>query len=71
MKVEVIKNKYDHSITLEAETLEEAALLVDFGINATKKIRYKTTHAGKGLFRTYISIGTRKVQGSSINYSGY
>lgn len=46
-------NEYDSvfSLDLTAETLEDAALLVRFGLNTTNKINYKAAYvSGPGFF---------------------
>lgn len=67
MKIEV--HEFDHCFCFElaAETLEEAALLVRFGINATTELRGSNAWAGaKGPIGVSIDIGKRKASTSTV-----
>jgi hypothetical protein len=66
--MKLIFKEFDHDFYLNfvAEDMQEAALLVRFGMNATKELRHTSTSVeSSGHFSANISIGKRK------NASGY
>ena len=61
MKFTMIEHEGCFSFEMEAETMQDAALLVRFGTNATTEIRSISTSACKdGSFNSYCVIGKRK-----------
>ena len=61
MKLKFAELEGCFSIDLDAETLEDAAFLVRFGINATSELRCATSYVDQnGSFGSAIVIGKRK-----------
>lgn len=60
MKITIDENHDNFMIRTEAETIQEAALLVRMGINSTKELRYSTAYAtNDSVFHTLV-IGKAK-----------
>jgi len=67
MKVKMHDNDDRFSFELEAETIAEAAMLVRFGLNATKELKNTyTTVYRDGTFQTWIAIGKKKQSCGSV-----
>jgi len=67
MKVTMIEHEGCFSFEMTAETMQEAALLVRFGTNATTEIRSTAAMACKdGSFSGYCMIGKRKNANSYV-----
>lgn len=66
MKVELREHEGCFEVFLEPEDMKDAALLVRFGLNATKEVRSVDTTANRdGSFHSYIVIGKcRNASGS-------
>ncbi len=61
MKVQFIETDGCFSIDLTAETMQEAAALVRFGMNRTDEIRHGSTIASReGEFSTAVVFGKNK-----------
>ena len=61
--MKVTMNEYEScfSINLEAETMEDASVLVRFGMNGTKELIHKGANSYKdGTFYGSVTIGKRK-----------
>lgn len=67
MKIEVNEESECFGFDLKPENVEEAALLVRFGLNATKELRCVDTTAYRdGTFTTWIVIGKKKNDSGSV-----
>ena len=67
MKVTMHSSDGRFDIQLEPETIAEAAQLVRFSLNATKRLRLvDTTAYADGTFSSWISIGARKNQTGGV-----
>ena len=67
MKVKMHDNDDRFSFELEPETIAEAAMLVRFGLNATKELKNTDTTAYRdGTFQTWIAIGQKKQSCGSV-----
>ena len=61
MKVTMNEHESCFSIDLEAETMEDASMLVRFGMNSTKELKYSAANSYKdGTFYGSVTIGKRK-----------
>lgn len=67
MKVLMHEEDDRFAFELEPETIAEAALLVRFGMNATKELKMVDTTAYRdGTFQTWICIGRKKQSNGSV-----
>lgn len=60
MKAKLTEFKGCFVIELVADTMEEAATMVRFGMNQVKELRSSETYAGKTIFTASVVIGKAK-----------
>lgn len=67
MKIEAAEHQNCFLFTLTAESIEDAALLVRFGLNRTKELKYASAQASEeGKFTGDICFGKKKNWTSNI-----
>jgi hypothetical protein len=68
MKVAIIEFDGCFAVELEAENMDDAAMLMRFGANTTKELRSVNVYAQKGgVFEGSVVFGKRKNASSRIN----
>ncbi len=66
MKANISEYEGCYGISLEAENMEEAAMITRLGINSLKELRSCNAYASKGGFTASIVIGKSKKASSLI-----